>query len=342
MSTKTINLSTLSAAMDSVNAARTEEELINDEINIDSTKAKLRAKLKSVYAENGITDVTDDVIEKGVNDYYDSRFRFVPMERGLKYTIALAYINRKIIALRGAIVMGAILAIILLFIGFNHLKRKHEANKIIAAKEAVAKVEADRKAAEARAAQAKKNLEAEIANLLNEIPKTGEACLAILKEGPKARIEALVSGGVAAVKANDLATARNSHQELKGIFAELNLEYELHINAKPSVFWRKRDDKPNDPQYYRHYAIVNATFNNRPVTIDIRNAETQRVARLSQWAEQISKDEYERIRAEKAKFATLKDTLFGRKEKGYMQPKYNMGLKRSGDIAADSVRFYGW
>lgn len=334
------SLPSILAAMDAVDAARGMEAQLDDAINLDARKAALKAKLRQTYADQSIT-VSDEVLDKGVDEFFAQRFVFRPLAAGVTKVLAWAYLKR----VRIAQIVGAVALVIACTVGFVHLNqamvksyREHaEAQRIADAKALVIKVEADRVAAiraeedrVTREAAAAKARAAQLAALPGAIQATGDAALSVAKEPDvSSRIAALATSGISAAKSGDLTGANAFLNELRAILADLSTEYEVRINLsgkKGGANWVTggwREFRGNR----RYYVVVNASHNGSAVPVTVRNEETGETANLTSWAEQVTQSTFEAIRAEKSSRGTLHDDLFARKDRGYLTPSYLQGFK---------------
>lgn len=351
-----MNLSATLAAMDAVDSARSMEEQINDAVNLDARKAALRIKLRDTYAQQGVT-VSEEAITRGVDEFFKSRFEFKPMETGLAKVLAGLYIKRNRIAKHVILWSLVFLCAVCLFaVGRGAIQSYNEhavASHLASVKAAAAKVESDRlaaiKAEENRvlreAADAKARI-AKLAALPDEIQSAGDAALGLAKEDVvQARIREAVIGGVGAAKAGDLTGATASLRDLQTLFNDLSSSYELRINLssrKGGSDWVTggwRDTRGNR----RYYVVVNAVNNGSPVSVTVRSEETGEASRVSSWAEQVTQGAFEAIRAEKMRQNTLRDTLFARKDRGYLNPSYLQGFKAGqGPANSDTHRLTRW
>ncbi len=339
--TSTPTISETIAAMDAVDAARNAEELLNDEINIEERKNILREKLRATYAANNIK-VSDEIINKGVNDFFANRYSLKKTPRTIKAGIGWAYVKRAVLGKY----IGAVTAIVVCcLIGWIVMGKIMDARKTALVEKAAAakKAEQTKLMLGEKQALAKKAAEvAELAGLGLQIKTVGETIQKVSKEpAATARSEALVTEGLGALKANDLTGGRKAHTDLKGILAQLTQEYQLLIQQTPqTVLWRTLDRNPSQKRYF---AIVNATHEGKPVEVPIVNEEDSKIYAVSKWAEQMSRQDYEALKAEKEGRGVLSNRLFAEKSKGYLQPVYKQGLKATGtNVNAETLRITKW
>lgn len=80
-------------AMDVVDTLRHEQEVIVRELNSDARDAAFVARVKQIYANQGI-DVSDEIVRQGVEALKQDRFTHVPPKRTIAVRLAEIYIDR--------------------------------------------------------------------------------------------------------------------------------------------------------------------------------------------------------------------------------------------------------
>ncbi|HEU4618375.1 MAG TPA: DUF6384 family protein, partial [Gammaproteobacteria bacterium] len=80
-------------AMDIVDTLRHRELVVERELASDERRADLVARLKSLYAAQGI-EVPDRVIEQGVDALEQNRFAYSPAKPGFGTSLARLYVSR--------------------------------------------------------------------------------------------------------------------------------------------------------------------------------------------------------------------------------------------------------
>jgi len=80
-------------AMDVVDTLRHEQEVIVRELNSDARDAAFVARVKQIYANQGI-DVSDEIVRQGVEALKQDRFTHVPPKRTFVVRLAEIYIDR--------------------------------------------------------------------------------------------------------------------------------------------------------------------------------------------------------------------------------------------------------
>lgn len=96
-------------AMDVVDTLRHQQDLVEHALSQDERDAELIARIRKIYADQGI-EVTDAVIAEGVQALKKDRFIYRPPERGFARRLAHLYVDRGKWAKRVAAVAGLGLA----------------------------------------------------------------------------------------------------------------------------------------------------------------------------------------------------------------------------------------
>lgn len=90
---KPAKLDELMLAMDVVDTLRHQQDLVDNALNEDQRDAALVARIKQIYADQGI-EVTDAVIIEGVEALKKDRFVYQPRESGFARRLAHLYVDR--------------------------------------------------------------------------------------------------------------------------------------------------------------------------------------------------------------------------------------------------------
>lgn len=114
----------------------------------------------------------------------------------------------------------------------------------------------------------------------------------------------------------DLSGLERSVGEMRRL--ENFLRQEVSISIAGGV-WRYQNDNPNVRNYYLR--VVSKTSDGRDFQYQITNEETGRVETVSEWAERVPKETYDRVAADKTDNGIIDDDVFALKERGYLTPK---------------------
>lgn len=271
-------------AMDVVDTLRHRQLLVERELAGEERDQALLARLRLVYAAQGI-DVPDRVLEEGVAALREDRFAYRPPPPGFATSLARLYVSRGRIA--AGLVALALLAVL--------VWGSHQAT-VVAPRQALAR-----------------DLEAVHASVL-DVAAVGEA---------RSRAETLVVSGRAALARDDSAAARAALTDLETLLATLEQRYELLIVTGPnsiSGVWRVPDV---NTAARNHYLIVEALDEaGRRVQVEVVNEETGRSERVSTWGLRVTEEVFERVAADKRADGIVDDRLVGEKRRGELTPRY--------------------
>lgn len=275
-------------AMDVVDTIRHRELIVERELRSGERRADLQARLKALYAAQGI-DVPEHVLVEGVAALEQDRFAYTPPTPGLRTSLAGLYVARSrwgkpLLAIAG-IVAAALLGYELLVAGPR---------------------------------------EAQIARLPTALQTQYEATVAAAR-APEAeeRAAALLAAGQSAVASGAYPQAAQAADELAALRARLEQEYELTIVSRPgelSGVWRIPGDNANAQNFY---VIVEALDSNgRALTLPVRNEEDGRTYQVARWGLRVDEETFGRLQADKRDDGIIQQSLAGRKRPGYLEPEY--------------------
>jgi hypothetical protein len=111
---KKIELSEVMLAMDVVDTLRHQQSLVDRELGTDDHDQALIAKVRKIYADQGL-EVSDDIVASGVKALREERFSYTPPKKSFQLTLAHLYVNRVRWAKRGAFLLGALLVVYLVY-----------------------------------------------------------------------------------------------------------------------------------------------------------------------------------------------------------------------------------
>lgn len=292
-------LSDLMIAMDVVDTLRHDRALVERELNDETRRTDLIERLREIYRGQGI-EVPDHILEDGVKALEDERFTYKPAPVDhLSTKIAKLYVTR---GKWGRYVGGATLAAALLW-GVDHFA--YQRPKL--AKQAAEKAELQQR------------LPARLAKIGSDI--ASEARSKAVAE----RAQALVRQGLNAASSEDLPAARTAERSLQDLLAQLRTVYEVRIvnrRGEVSGLWRVPRQRSDNFNYYIVVEAVSPMGDVLPQWIT--NEETSRRELVRTWAIRVDKSVFERVKADKADDQIIQNIVAGRKERGELEPTWNI------------------
>jgi hypothetical protein len=277
-------------AMDVVDTLRHQQLLVERELNADDRDAKMKERLREIYASQGI-EVPDHVLEQGVAALREGRFVYRPPANGLQAGLARLYVSREKWGRPVLLAGGAILAVWLAYASLI----KWPAERAEAA-------------------------------LPDRLESRYEQ-LAELAAGPVAISEsrALAAEGRSALQREDEDAVELTLERMAALQRDLENEYELRIANRPgerSGAWRIPDANPDARNYYiiveavdRHGELVEA-----PVT----NEEDGKTYRVNRWGVRVDESLFRQVAEDKTDDGIIQNNRFGVKKRGYLSPEYQM------------------
>jgi hypothetical protein len=277
-------------AMDVVDTIRHADRLVERELEGPGRQARLRERLREIYASQGI-EVADHVLDAGIVALEQQRFAYAPKGEGWKRSLATAWATRG----RWGKFALAGLGVLVVAFGVYHFT-----------------VAAPR-AREAAAIQRE---------LTTDLPRALRAehdrVLAGTQEAaPRAEAARLLAEGEAAARAGNLTEARARRTALNDLAARLAAAYTVRIvnrPGEPSAVWRVPAANPRARNYYLVVEAVDR--DGRPVEVPVTSEEDGRVARVSRWGLRVPEAEFERVRRDKLADGIIDQPVIGQKVAG--------------------------
>lgn len=297
-----LTLAEMSRIMDVASTLRKERALVEQQLNIDQIKAKLRERLLEAAKVSG-DPITEKEVDAAVEQYYDRLHEFRDPPASFSKFLAHCWVLRKyltaaVVALAGAaaLIWGLLVAGVL--------------------------------PGEARTRHLTEQMQADLDRQLIESEQVAEAIERISIE-PGATDDAKRLAAMAAVarKQGDGKKLAAVTKELRALQAELERQYALLIVNAPGEqsaterLWT--DEKGTRASGY--FVFVDAVDEQgNPVKVPIRNRETDKTEVLSRWGEQVPKKVFERLQRDKQKDGVLDEQMFGEKPRGTREFKVEL------------------
>lgn len=286
-------------AMDVVDTLRHREQLVLTELDAGAREAALLARLKDIYAAQGI-DVPERILREGVKALEERRFLYEPPKPTLSVSLAKLYISRYrwLAPLSFALVAGVAL------LGAYQ----------------VGVVEPAR----ANAARAEIELTQTLPAALTRLH--GEVIATALEEKAKLQADGLLADGQRAIAAGDVKAARRVLDRLETLKADLGAIYEVRVVYGPGEAYTGVLRIPEDiPGARNHYLIVEAVDpSGRLVEVAVTSEEDRRSDRVSRWGQRVSETVFNDVAADKDDDQIIQNAVIGQKLAGYISPQYSV------------------
>lgn len=285
-------------AMDVVDTIRHADALVARELAGEERRAKLRERLREIYASQGIT-VPEHVIEQGIAALEEQRFAYRRRGEGLSRRLATLWVTRARWGRPALIAFGAaLLALVVWQIAVVAPQHRQEAA-----------------------------IERELStDLPRALRAEHDRVLAGTTEpGPRADAARLLAEGEAAARAGNLAEARARRDALATLSARLAADYSVRIvnrPGEPSGVWRVPALNPAARNFYLIVEAVDAE--GRPVTVPITSEEDGETRRVSRWGQRVPEAEFERVRRDKLADGILDQPVIGRKPAGTLATQWTV------------------
>jgi len=288
-----IELSEVMLAMDIVDTLRHERSLIDRELQSDDREAELIARLRKIYADQGL-EVSDEVIADGVKAMREDRFTYQPPPRSFQTMLARLYIHRgrwfKRIAILVLILIGAWTA--------------YRYTVVMPAERA----------------------QKELAEAIKAIDVLhAEALKAVREPGAKEKIEAIYNDARTAVQGGNAEKINNARQALQAVHDLLNQAYTIQVVSRPgtsSGVWRY---PVNSSTARNYYLIVEAISpSGERLSLPITSEEDGSVRTVSAWGLRVDEQVFERVKQDKMDDGIVNNKVVGEKQRGYLTPTYTV------------------
>lgn len=322
--------------LDVASALRRESETVESQFNRESMRARLREKLLETARLTG-ESLTPEQLDAAIDWYFDNLHTYRPPPAGLANTLAHLYIRR------GRVAAGlAAVCLLALMIGWlatsawspfspaGRLARQQAAAEQAAqrARQAEARAEAEarrtRLAVEAQLRQRQESLQHTAANLERH---TAAIRALTAEEEPRQQAARWQAQGAIYAEGGELEPLQALAQQAAALHDRLAEEYTVSVvsgEGRRSAFERFFEDE-RGKRLSGHYLIVEARDpRGQILRRRIRNDESGEEEFVTQWAERVSPQVYERLRDDKTSDGILNETRFAEKRAGEQQERIVM------------------
>jgi hypothetical protein len=285
-------------AMDVVDTLRHAETLVERELEGDARRARLKQRLREIYATQGIA-VSERILDQGVAALEEQRFAYTPTPPSFQRRLATLWATR---GRWGRMALFALGALLLAGGGWwfgVHLPAERE-----------------------RAA-----LQAELSTGLPAALRAERERVLAASRDPQARVDAdrLVAEGEAAARAGAAADARERLAQLQALRRQVSLAYSVRIvnrPGEPSGVWRVPQANPRARNFYLVVEAVDR--DGRPVEVPVTSEEDGRRATVSRWGLRVTPEAFERVRRDKLADGVVDQPVVGEKPAGALRPTWSV------------------
>jgi hypothetical protein len=291
-------LDDLMMAMDVVDTIRHKEDVLTRELALGDRDDELIAKLRDIYNQQGIA-VTDAVLREGVKALKEQRFAYKAPPGGLLTGVFRLWIRRGRIAAIALLVLG----------GFGFFWASDRYNWFSPGEQQIA---ADNAALET--------------TLPDELQRAVvDATAASRDTSANNQIASFKAAGETALAEKNAGAARKAISDLTGLRQRLNQEYTLQVVSRsgvPSGVWRIPKANSNARNYY---IVVEAISpDGQVLSLPITSEEDQSTRTVNIFGVRVPEETFDAVRADKQQDGIVDDKTLGRKERGFLIPRYIM------------------
>lgn len=306
---ESLSLAEMMRIMDVATEMRTQRETIEKQFALDETKRILREKLLKTTSITG-ERVTEAEVDAAIESYFRTLYTYEEPKGSFAIFLARLYVRR------GHIAMLTVLALLLVATGWltMHIARTQFSQT-------------------ARITRKAKRVDA---TLRADLVKARNLAREQAVQEDLNRWEAESNVALEQLDVQSLGVIDRRIAELS---QRLNEEYEVHILADPQQRSGVSRYPKEEKDHKAYYLIVTAqNSQGQVVRRTIRDSEVLKSFAVDRWAEQVPKDVYDRVAADKKSDGILNETLFSKKQRGYRDEEIcildadGKPLKRMGQI----------
>lgn len=268
--------------MDVVDTLRHREQLVAKELAEGTREEDLYARLRQVYAAQGI-DVPERILREGVTALRENRFVYTPKGSPAARRWATLYVQRR----RWGVLLLILVALITAGIF------AYDAN-----------VRAPRRV------------------LLADLQSTRAQVVAVAEvDAASVQVAVLYQQGVAAFERGDIGEARVNLASLEELLTRLRSAYTLQIVAEPdSGVWRVPDVNTGVRNYYLIVEAIDP--NGRRLSVPVLNEETGVSETVTSWGLRVDEATFNAVRDDKLDDGIIQNNVFGHKRAGFLEPDF--------------------
>lgn len=347
--------------MDVATAIRQDREIVEEQLNLDELKARLRERMIAAAKVTG-EEITQEEVDAAITQYYDSLYNFHEPEPGLNLYLAHAWVRRNEILTYAGLALGALLLTWFLFLSprgvftiTGRTRRKVEAVSVqVAGHQAaifnlvksrgapaeltqlMAEADEARKSQDvARLEQVNGSLAAledrvrRVDGLATEVDRLRNGARAVVKDPLVAQEIDKLAGEAETYKAgSDADRLQGVRDQLATLERQLREEYTVSVisasgNGRSAV--KRAFNDTDGKRVSGYYLLVEAR---RPdggvVKRKVHNAETGKDEEVSAWGERVPVEVYDRLAKDKKEDGILNESTFAVKKVGFAEEQVTM------------------
>ena len=273
-------------AMDVVDTLRHQEKVVARALDSDARDEELKQKLKRIYQAQGL-EVSEQIIEEGVKALQEDRFSYRPPPSGINVQLARIYVSRgRWLPWIGGL---AVLCVIAVFAYQSMVVKPREA------------------------------LPEQLQSRYELVLDKAES------EAGKKAVESIYTRAESSRRADDAEGMQEALAALDELERKLDQKYTLQIVSRPgerSGVWRIPDINTSARNYYIIVEALDDSGNAQQVAIT--NEETGKMETVSKWGVRVDESTFQTIAADKQDDGIIQNNVFGRKNRGFLEPEYLM------------------
>ncbi|MFW2365444.1 MAG: DUF6384 family protein [Desulforhopalus sp.] len=288
-------LEDLMVAMDVVDTLRHREKLVARELDAEGRRERLIEHLREIYAAQGI-EVTDAVLEEGVQALEEDRFSYDPPEKSFSTFLARLYVKRGIWVKP---FLGICFVCIVGWSIYHFTMVRPESVR-------------------------QNQLPVNIENIFKEISSVSQ------DKDATQQAKALLTSAQTALENQRYDEAAAVHRQLEQLLSQLKSNYKIRVVSTPnkkSGVWRVPDINSDARNYY---LIVQALDDSGKVlTIPVTSEENGKTSNVTSWGLRVDERIFNLVAADKRDDGIIQKNIVGIKERGKLKPSYTIATPGS-------------
>lgn len=283
-------LQDLMVAMDVVDTLRHNEKLVARELDSEGRRQRLIARLREIYAAQGI-EVTDAMLEEGVMALEEDRFGYTPAKKSFSTRLAYFYVKRS----SWGKPLFLFILICMVALGLYYF--------VIVRPESLLE----------------KRLPTELHQSYSEFKAISK------DDGASQQARELLSAAQTALKNGQNDEAENFYDQLNSLLTTLKKSYSLRIvteQGKRSGVWRIPDINTGARNYY--LIIQAVTKDGSVLQMPIVSEESGKSKMVSSWGLRVDKSIFSLVEADKRDDGIIQKNIVGTKKRGFLKPQYSI------------------